>query len=80
MRISILIALLLSLSGCSWFDTNYIAPNSTPYLTQKVYPSFYSVDTVGDTYLSLISTREGLSICNNKLDSIRQLQNKNQEL
>lgn len=80
--IKILVLMLISicLSSCGLFDTFYVAPKSTPYLTQIVKPSYRSTNTVGDTYLSFVSTSEALDICNSKLVSIRELQNKNQDM
>ena len=77
--LSILILSML-ISSCGLFDTFYVAPKSTPYLTQIVKPSYRNTNTVGDTYLSFLSTSEALDICNTKLISIRELQNKNQDM
>ena len=79
-KILVLILISISVSSCGLFDTFYVAPKSTPYLTQIVKPSYRNTDTVGDTYLSFLSTSEALDICNTKLISIRELQNKNQNM
>lgn len=70
----------LSLGSCSLFNTVRVTPLASPYLTQKVKPTYYLNETYGDTIMSLISTRESLSICNMKLDAIKELNEKNQNL
>jgi hypothetical protein len=77
--LSILILSML-ISSCGLFDTFYVSPKSTPYLTQQVKPSYRNTNTIGDVYLSFLSTSEALDICNSKLISIRELQNKNQDM
>lgn len=62
------------------FNTVRVTPLSSPYLTQKVKPAYYTIDTYGDVIMSLISTREALTICNMKLDKIKELNDKNQEI
>tara|TARA_R110000868_G_scaffold410443_1_gene698482 strand:+ start:266 stop:520 length:255 start_codon:yes stop_codon:yes gene_type:complete len=70
----------LSLYSCSLFNTVRVTPLSSPYLTQKVKPTYYITDTYGDIIMSLIRTREALTICNMKLDAIKKLNDKNQDL
>ena len=68
------------LSSCSLFDTFYVSPASTPALTSPVKASYNNTETVGDTYLSYLSANEALDICNGQKKSIRELQNKNQNM
>ena len=79
-KIILLVVLSLCLSSCGLLGTYYVSPKSTPYLTQQVKPSYRNTDTIGDVYLSFLSTSEALDICNTKLISIRELQNKNQNM
>tara|TARA_R110001606_G_scaffold141321_2_gene280474 strand:+ start:11126 stop:11371 length:246 start_codon:yes stop_codon:yes gene_type:complete len=79
-KILVLILLSICISSCGLFDTFYVSPKSTPYLTQQVKPAYRNTNTIGDVYLSFLSTSEALDICNSKLISIRELQNKNQDM
>ena len=79
-KIICLLFISVCVSSCGLFDTFYVSPASTPALTSAVKPSYRNTDTVGDTYLSYLSTNEALDICNGQKKSIRELQNKNQNM
>ena len=75
-----IILITMSLNSCGLFNTVRVTPLSSPYLTQKVKPTYYVTDTYGDALMSLIRTREALNVCNMKLDTIKNLNDKNQNL
>jgi len=79
-KILFVIVSALSLYSCSLFNAVRVTPLSSPYLTQKVKVAYWNTDTYGDVIMTLISSTEALNICNMKLDKIKELNEKNQDI